>query len=189
MNASYKFKDTTLPENQVFYNYLKVEDIVDLDYTHAERVCIKILKAKLWLTLANFGFLVADAFESFPNVCLEIYRLDLVYFLSEPLLKWQAALKNTKLKLHLFINIFILLMVEKGIRGSIDHAKANNKYMKAYNKNKESSGWKQLIFYAQYIRLPLGGFKWIQNTSQFRKIFIEICNQDSNGAYFLERNV
>ena len=52
-------------------------------------------------------------------------------------------------------------MVEKGIRGRIDHAKANKKYMKAYNKNKESSGWKQLIFYAQYIRLPIGGFKWI----------------------------
>ena len=52
-------------------------------------------------------------------------------------------------------------MVEKGTRGSIDHAKANKKYMKAYNKNKESLACKQLIFYAQYIRLSIGGFKWI----------------------------
>ena len=61
-----------------------MENIIDVDYAHAERVCVKILKAKLWLTLADFGFLVADAFDSFRNVCLEIYRLDLVYFLSEP---------------------------------------------------------------------------------------------------------
>ena len=38
----------------------------------------------------------------------------------------------------------MLLMVEKGIRGGICHsiyryAKANNKYMKYYDKNKESS--------------------------------------------------
>ena len=38
----------------------------------------------------------------------------------------------------------MLLMAEKGIRGGIWHAirqyaKANNKYMKTYNKNKESS--------------------------------------------------
>ena len=38
----------------------------------------------------------------------------------------------------------MLLMVEKGIRGEIDHAihryaRANNKYMKDYVKNKESS--------------------------------------------------
>ena len=35
----------------------------------------------------------------------------------------------------------MLLMAEKGIRGKICHAmqKANNKYMKDYDKNKESS--------------------------------------------------
>ena len=43
----------------------------------------------------------------------------------------------------------MLLIVEKGIRGGICHAihkyaKANNKYMKNYNKNKQSS-------YIQYL--------------------------------------
>ena len=37
-------------------------------------------------------------------------------------------------------------MVEKGIRGSIDHAKANNKYMKAYNKNKNLRDGNNLYF-------------------------------------------
>ena len=63
---------------------------------------------------------------------------------ANPGLAWKAALKNTKVKLDLLINIDVLLMVEKGIRGGICHsfyryAKVNNKYIKYYDKNKESS--------------------------------------------------
>ena len=52
--------------------------------------------------------------------------------------------KKTKVELELLTNIDMLLMVEKRIRGVIYHsikryAKANNKCMKDYNKNKESS--------------------------------------------------
>ena len=55
-----------------------------------------------------------------------------------------AALKKTKVKLDLLTNIDVLLMAEKDIRGGIYHSiyqytKFNNKYMKIYNKNKESS--------------------------------------------------
>ena len=59
-------------------------------------------------------------------------------------LVWQAALKKTKVKLDLLTDIYLLLMIEKGIRGRICHsicqnAKANTKYMKDYDKNKEWS--------------------------------------------------
>ena len=65
-------------------------------------------------------------------------------FLSAPRLVWQAALNMTKVKLDLLTDINVLLMVEKGIRGEICHSiyrytKTNNKYMKDYDKNKESS--------------------------------------------------
>ena len=55
-----------------------------------------------------------------------------------------STLKEAKVKLDLLTNIDMLLMVEKGIRGGICHsiylyAKANNKNMKDYGKNKESS--------------------------------------------------
>ena len=55
-----------------------------------------------------------------------------------------SSFKKTKVKLDLLTDIDMLLMVEKGIRGGICHsiyrnAKANNKYMKDYDKNKESS--------------------------------------------------
>ena len=68
-------------------------------------------------------------------MCLKIYQLNPVKFLSAPGLAWQAALKKTKVKLYFLIDIDMLLMVEKGIRGGICHsiyryAKANNKYLK-----------------------------------------------------------
>ena len=55
-----------------------------------------------------------------------------------------GSLKKTKVKLDLLSDINMLLMVEKGIRGVICHpihryVKANKKYMKGYDKNKESS--------------------------------------------------
>ena len=51
------------------------------------------------------------------------------------------------MKLDLLSNIDMLLMVEKGIRGGICHtiywqAKANNKYIKDYDKNTESPYFK-----------------------------------------------
>ena len=52
--------------------------------------------------------------------------------------------KDRRVKLELLTDIDMLLMVEKRIRGGIcnaihQYAKANNKYMKDYDKNKESS--------------------------------------------------
>ena len=75
-------------------------------------------------------------------MCLEIYELDPAKFLPAPGLAWQAALTKTKVKLGILTDIDMLLMVEKGIRGGRCHstyryAKANDKYMKDYVKNKE----------------------------------------------------
>ena len=77
----------------------------------------------------------------FIDTSLEIYELDPSKFLSAPGLALQAALKEAKVKLDLSTAIGILLMVEKGIRGGhfiYRYAKANNKYMKDYDKNIES---------------------------------------------------
>ena len=66
-------------------------------------------------------------------------------------------------------------MVEKGIRGRICHsidryAKANNKYMKDYDKNKELSYlqyWnvKDLYGWAMSQKLPVNNFELIKDTS------------------------
>ena len=104
-------------------------------------------------------------------------NLILQKFLSAPGLAWQAALKKAKVKLDLLTDIDMLLMVEKDMRGGICHSiyryvKANNKYMKVYDKNKESSyfqlwdvnnsyGW------AMSERLPVDNFECIKDNSQF----------------------
>ena len=46
-------------------------------------------------------------------MCLKIYELDLVYFVSAPGLSWQACLKKTKVELELLTD-YMLLMIEKG---------------------------------------------------------------------------
>ena len=88
--------------------------------------------------------MLADVFEKFRDKCIEIYKLDPAHFLSAPGLAWQACLKKTRVKLELLTDNDMLLMVEKGIRGGMceavyRYAAANNKYMKNYNKNFESS--------------------------------------------------
>ena len=78
------------------------------------------------------------------NMEEKVYGLDPVYFLSAAALAWKTCLNKTDVKLELITDVDMLLMIEKGIRGVIchsvyRHAKANNRYMKIYDKNKESS--------------------------------------------------
>ena len=88
--------------------------------------------------------MLTDIFNNFRNRSLEIHELDPPWYLSAPGLGGQAALKTIKVKLDLLTDIDLLLMLEKGIRGRICHTiyqyvKANNKYIKDYDKNKKAS--------------------------------------------------
>ena len=81
-----------MPEKDHLYSHLNIEDITDAGYVHAKKVC-KAFEIK------NLGeyhdtSLLADVFEKFRNMRLEIYELDLAKFLLAPRLAWQAALKR-----------------------------------------------------------------------------------------------
>ena len=134
-------------KKNISFNYLNMEDITDADYPHAKRVCkdfeIKNLGECHDLYVQSDILLLAEVFENFGNMRLKICELVPGNFLSAHGLAWQAAFKKTKVKLDLLTNIDMLLLVEKGIRGGICHsiyqyARVNNKYMKHYDKNKES---------------------------------------------------
>ena len=128
-------------------------------------------------------------------MCLEIYELDPAKSFSAPALAWLAALKKNKVKIDLLIDIDLLLMEEKGIRGAVCHsicryAKANNQYMKDYDKNKESSYiqyWdaNNLYCWAMSQKLPLNNFEWIKDTSQFNEDVIKNYNEESDEGHFL----
>ena len=127
--------------------------------------------------------MLANIFEIFPNMCLKLYKLDPTNFISALGLAWQAALKKTKVKLKFLSDSDMLLMVEKCIRSRIGHTiyqyvKANNKCMKGYDENKESSylqycninylyGWTMLQ------KVPAGGFQWFEESSKLIENFIK----------------
>ena len=106
-----------LPEKQDFYHHLNMKDITDTDYTSAKRVCkdseIKNLGEYHDFHVQSSTLLLADVFENFRNMYLEIYEFDPARFLAVPGLAWQAAFKKAKIKSHLFTDIDMLLMVEK----------------------------------------------------------------------------
>ena len=66
--------------------------------------------------------LLADVFKNFRKILLKTYHLHFVKLSSAPGLTWQAALKQTGVKLELLTYIDMLLMVEKGIRGGIGNS-------------------------------------------------------------------
>ena len=103
-------------------------------------------------------------------MCLDAYGLDPVY--SAPGLAWQACLKKTEVKLELLADYDMILMIEKGIRGRIcqathRYAKANNKYMKHYDKNNASPNIEYLDAnnlhgWAKSQKLPVKGIKCVK---------------------------
>ena len=148
MDSWERFDETSLPDKKYFYSELNLEDISDKDYLHAQKVWdvfeIRNLGEYHDLYVQTDTLLLADVYEKFRDKCIEIYGLDPSYFLSAPGLAWQACLKKTNVNLELLTDIDMLLMIEAGIRGGMcqsihRYAKANNKYMKNYDKSIESS--------------------------------------------------
>ena len=94
-------------------------------------------------------------------------------------------------------------MAEEGIRGRICHsvqryAKANNKYINNYNNNEESSyihylDSNNLYGWAMSKKLPVNGFKWIDNNKTTEHVineeFIKNYNENDNKGYILEVDV
>ena len=75
-----KLNETTLPEKEDFYSHLNMEDITNVGYAHTKRVCkdfeIKNLGEHHDLYVQSDTLLLADVFENFRTMCLEIYELD-----------------------------------------------------------------------------------------------------------------
>ena len=141
MDSRERFNETLLPLKKDFYRELTLEDISDKDYNHAQKVfeeyCTDMGDYELYIQTDTL--LLADVFEKFGEECIEISGLDSSYFLSAPGLAWQACLKKTEVKLQLLTDHQMLLIIEEGIRGGMcqsthRYAKANNKYMKNYDK-------------------------------------------------------
>ena len=172
-----KLKDTKPPPKEAFYSKLTGKGINNYNYNHVLNVwkTFKMKTFKEYLELYNISdvLLLADVFENFRDICLKNYGLDPVYYYTAPGLAWDACLKITGVNLELLSDVDKLLMIEKGIRGGISiisnrYGKANNKYMKDFNK-KEPSKYlmyvdaNNLYGWAMSQKLPVHSFKWMTN--------------------------
>ena len=104
--------------------------------------------------------------------------------------------KKTNVNLELLTDVDMLLVIEAGIRGGMcqsvhRYAKVNNKYMKNYNKNIESSYLMNLDANnlhggAMAQKLPANGFKWENDLSRFNEDLLKNYNEDIDAEYFLQ---
>ena len=194
MDSWERFDETSLPDKESFYSNFNLESITDEDYMHAQKVW-KVFKIKNLdeyhdLYVQSDTLLLADVYENFRDVCIGIYKLDPAHFLSTPGLAWQACLKKTEVKLELLTDNDMLLMVEKGIRWGMcnaiyRHAKANNKYMKNYDKNTASSflvylDANNLYGWAMSQKLSVKNFKWIKKDDLLK------FNEDFTKQYWIK---
>ena len=195
-----KFNEKIIPSKESFYSNLTLENITKTDYAHANNVFKKF-------NINNLGEYhdlyvrseISDNFENFRQSCLKNYELDSAHFFSLPGLAWQACLKKTNVELELLTDYDMVLMVDEGIRGGICHAmqhcaKANNKYMKDYDRKKKSS-------YIQYLdtnnlygkamteKLPVRGFRWMEGISKIDEDFVKVYNKNDNKGYILDVDV
>ena len=93
----------------------------------------------------------------------------------------------------------MLLMIQKEISGGICHtshrySKANKKYVKECDKNKESSYleyWDVSNLYGSKMQqtFPVNNFEWIADNFQFIEGFIKNANEESDEEYFLKDDV
>ena len=130
------------------------------------------------------------------EICLEKYHPS--HFLSAPGLAWQACLKKT-VNLELLTDVAMLLMIEIETRGGIcqsthRYVKANNRYVKYYDKKIESSyltylDANNLYGWAMPKKLPVNGFKWENDLSRFNENLIKNYNENSDIGYFLKVDI
>ena len=101
MDSWQRFDETSLPDKEAFDSNLNMEDITNIDYRHGKTVFEYLINEHLVdyhdLYVQSDTLLLADVFENFRNMCIEVYELDPAHFLSAPGLAWQAYLKKQKL--------------------------------------------------------------------------------------------
>ena len=93
----------------------------------------------------------------------------------------------------------MLIIFEEGTRAGMcqatyRYAKANNKYMKNYHKNKESTflvnvDANNLYGFAMCKMLPVSDFKWVDDLSKFTEDLIKNYDEDGDIGYNLEVDV
>ena len=75
-----RFNETSLPNKGSFYNNLDMENIDDIDYRHGNNVFKRFKLKNLGeyhdLYVQSDTLLLANIFQNFRNMCLQVYELE-----------------------------------------------------------------------------------------------------------------
>ena len=181
-----RLDETELPLfEKNWYSTLTGEDITKEQQEHVSKTWnnfnCKTFKDYHDLYLKMDVLILADAMETFRQFFLEHHEIDPAYCFSAPGLTWQCGLKYTNVKLELLTDKDMLLMFEAQKRGGFSgvlgtrYIKANNKYLKEFDKNKHSNyllylDANNLYGWAMSQKLPTGDFKWEDNPDYYKNI-------------------
>ena len=123
-------------------------------------------------------------------------RKNLGSFPSLPIVGSEGNFKNSDVSLIISykLDIYIVLLTIITPLPLSDFVISMKKYLKKFDKNKESSYiqyWDVSNLYGWTISqiFSVNSFKWMKNTSQFNEDFIKNYNKKSNEGYFLEVDV
>ena len=205
MDSWERFNETSLPSKKDFYSNLNTEYIDDIDFGHSNNVFKGFKLDNLGdyhdLYVKSDTLLLADVFENSRDINIRVYELDSAHFVSLPGLAWQACSKKTNIELEVLTDYDMLLMAEEGIRSGIcysihQYAKANNKYMKNYNKDEELPyipylDANNLYGWAMSKKLPVNGFKWLDSNkiNEINEDFIKNYDENNDKGYIFEVDV
>ena len=146
-----RFQETVLPPFETFGSRLnqgilyeegkprggiEKEPITQEDYEHARRVWkemgCKTLGDYSKLYCMSDTLLLADVFEEYRDLALNIYGLDPSYYITAPSIAIDAALKMSGAELELITDENMYLFMEEDIRGGV--SVISNRYGRGNNK-------------------------------------------------------
>ena len=174
-----KLFEYQLPKKKEFYSKLNDSNISTEDYNRAISVykhfnCKSILDYHELYLKADV-LLLSDVWYNFKKVCLTNYKLDPTYYYSAPSLAWDSFLKKSEIELELITDYEKYMFIEDGNRGGLSQistrfSKANNTYIKNYDKKKDDSyisyfDANNLYGHSMCEYLPYADFEW--NTDEW----------------------
>ena len=119
-----------------------MEDITAVDYSHSKKVYKDFRinfgdRHDLRYVIVSWCTWKSSKYMTYMSICPIWHRCLKIYYLNP------THLVKVKVEVDLLTDMDMLLMMEKDIRGGICHVtywyvKANNKYMKDYDKKKSS---------------------------------------------------
>ena len=145
MDSSERFDRKKLLGKKDFYSLSKDDHISDEDYEQAKKAWnkfgMKNMRGYHDFYLQTDALLLSDVFEEFKSMGFEYCGSDPCHHLNSPGLSWSFILKITGVKLDLATDVDMYQFVEKDMREGFSYitqrcSKANNKYMKTYDKDK-----------------------------------------------------